>query len=82
MNIRASYAQEVEAPASHFTRERGAKRFGLLFQGDAFGQTIKGALERALKEGPAKLIAAASYQRGWTATCVRRRRRWPRPRRK
>jgi methyl-accepting chemotaxis protein len=63
VNIRASYAQEVEALVAHFTRERGTKRFGLLFQGDAFGQTIKGALERALKDRPAELVAAASYQR-------------------
>jgi ABC-type branched-subunit amino acid transport system substrate-binding protein len=63
VNIRASYQNEVDALVGHIVRRMGLKRFGLMFQGDAFGQTIRTALETALKGTGASVIREASYQR-------------------
>ncbi|SEA43131.1 ABC transporter substrate-binding protein [Rubrimonas cliftonensis] len=63
VNLRASYDEEVAALVKSLVRLNGVKRFGLMFQGDAFGQTIRGALGRALKGSEATLVAEASYQR-------------------
>ncbi|MFN3614064.1 MAG: ABC transporter substrate-binding protein [Rubrimonas sp.] len=62
-NLRASYDQEVRALIDHAVRRRGVKRIGLMFQGDAFGQTISAALEKAMQGSGATLVGAASYQR-------------------
>ncbi len=63
VNLRASYDEEVAALVKALTRQNGVKRFGLMFQGDAFGQTMRAALDKALKGTDATLVAEASYQR-------------------
>lgn len=63
VNLRASYDQEVRALIDQAVRRRGMKRIGLMFQGDAFGQTISAALDKAMQGSGAALVGAASYQR-------------------
>ncbi|RVU33747.1 hypothetical protein EOI86_21620 [Hwanghaeella grinnelliae] len=63
LNIRASYQQEVDALVKWMTGTVRAKRPALLFQGDAYGQTVRAALETALKPHGMDLSAQGAYER-------------------
>ncbi|MCF8501893.1 MAG: ABC transporter substrate-binding protein, partial [Rhodospirillum sp.] len=65
LNLRASYKREVEALVHWMGSTVHAKRPALMFQGDAYGQTVRKALLDVLGErnGP-PLIASAAYERG------------------
>ncbi|WP_413205954.1 ABC transporter substrate-binding protein [Rhodospirillum sp. A1_3_36] len=64
LNIRASYRREVEALVHWMESAIKAKRPALMFQGDAYGQTVRRALLDVLGErkGPS-LSASAAYER-------------------
>lgn len=40
VNLRASYLQELRMMVDHFVRKRGKKRFGIIYQDDAFGRSV------------------------------------------
>jgi len=63
LNIRASYQQEVDALVKWMTGTVRAKRPALLFQGDAYGQTVMAALGKALEPHGIALAARGAYER-------------------
>jgi len=62
-NIRASYRQEMAALVERFWG-LGARKFGLFYQIDAYGRSGADAVERALAQRGAKVVAEATYVRG------------------
>ncbi|WP_425405722.1 ABC transporter substrate-binding protein [Hwanghaeella sp.] len=63
LNIRASYQQEVDQLVEWMTGTVRAKRPALLFQGDAYGQTVMAALVKALEPRGIALAARGAYER-------------------
>ncbi len=63
LNIRASYQQEADALVKWMTGKVHAKRPALLFQGDAYGQTVMAALTKALEPHGIALAAQGAYER-------------------
>lgn len=66
-NLRASYGDETEILVDHFIKDRGAKRFAVFYQDDAFGLSVLTGTEAALKRRGINVVAKATFQRGTTA---------------
>ena len=62
-NIRASYRQEMMALVERFW-ERGARKFGVYYQIDAYGRSGTDGVVRGLAQHGAKITAEATYARG------------------
>lgn len=67
LNVRASYAQELERIAAEFVDVRGLKRIACLYQNDAFGLTCLEGLEAALARRNMTPAAIAPFERNTTA---------------
>jgi methyl-accepting chemotaxis protein len=63
INVRASYAEEVDALVQHFERIGGIDSIGFFFQADAYGFAVKQALEGALGARRAAIKTLAPYDR-------------------
>ncbi|HTD06312.1 ABC transporter substrate-binding protein [Undibacterium sp.] len=67
INIRASYDDESEMLVEHFIKDKGAKRFAVVYQNDGFGLAVLAGTERALKQRGMEIIAKGTFRRGTTA---------------
>ena len=63
VHLRASYSQEVRALVDHIVRDHGKKRFGIIYQDDAFGRSILKSYRTALAGHKLRVLAKASFSR-------------------
>ena len=63
VNVRTVYAEEVRRLVAHMFEELGARRFGIIFQDDAFGRSVLTSYESALAAFDLPILAKASYSR-------------------
>ena len=63
VHLRASYSQEVRALVDHVVRDHGKKRFGIIYQDDAFGRSILKSYRAALAGHKLRVLAKASFSR-------------------
>ena len=63
VNVRTVYAEEVRRLVAHMFEELGARRFGIIFQDDAFGRSVLASYESALEAFDLPILAKASYSR-------------------
>ena len=63
VHLRASYSQEVRALVDHIVRDHGKKRFGIIYQDDAFGRSILKSYRAALAAHKLRVLAKASFSR-------------------
>lgn len=63
VHLRASYSQEVRALVDYIVRKRGKKRFGIIYQDDAFGRSILKSYRAALAGHKLHVLAKASFSR-------------------
>ena len=61
VNLRTSYAEEVRKLVSHMHDQLGARRFGIVYQDDAFGRSVLADYHDALKDIGLPILAKASY---------------------
>ena len=67
VNVRASYAQEMEEWVSYLTTVHGASRIGILYQDDAFGQAGLNALKLALDKRNLAPVSQGTFERNTIA---------------
>ena len=63
VHLRASYSEEVRALVDHIVRDHGKKRFGIIYQDDAFGRSILKSYRAALAGHKLRVLAKASFSR-------------------
>ncbi len=63
VNLRASYLQELRAMVDHVVRKRGKKRFGILYQDDAFGRSVLKNYQTVLREHGLHILAKSAFSR-------------------
>lgn len=63
VHLRASYSQEVRALVDHIVHDHGKKRFGIIYQDDAFGRSILKSYRAALAGHKLRVLAKASFSR-------------------
>ena len=63
VNLRASYLQELRSMVDHVVRKRGKKRFGIIYQDDAFGRSVLKNYQTALKEHGVHILAKSAFTR-------------------
>ena len=61
VNLRTGYAEEARKLVAHMHGRLGARRFGVIFQDDAFGYTVLANYREALKALGLPILAKASY---------------------
>ena len=61
VNLRTGYAEEARQLVAHMHGRRGARRFGVIFQDDAFGYSVLTAFRESLKARGLPILAKASY---------------------
>jgi ABC-type branched-subunit amino acid transport system substrate-binding protein len=67
VNVRASYFQETEVMVERLVKDRGATRFAILYQDDAFGLAGLTGTRRAMDKRNMKLIAEGAFERNTVA---------------
>lgn len=67
VNLRASYAQEMEAVAAYLVDKKGLKKIACLHQNDAFGQSGVDGITAALKRRGIELVAKGQFERNTVA---------------
>lgn len=70
VNVRASYFQETEVMVERLVKDKGAKRFAILFQDDAFGAAGLAGTRRAMERRKMTLVAEAGFERNTVAVRV------------
>ena len=63
VNLRASYQDEIRVLVKHAVRDHGKRRFGVIYQDDAFGRSGLKGLKVALDEHGLPLLAKAAFSR-------------------
>lgn len=63
INIRGSYAQEMERLAEYLVDKKGLKRIACFYQDDGYGQAGLSGIEAALKRRSLTLSAKGTYKR-------------------
>ncbi len=63
VNLRASYQDEIRVLVKHAVRDHGKRRFGIIYQDDAFGRSGLKGLKVALDEHGLPLLAKAAFSR-------------------
>ena len=61
VNLRSSYSEETRRLVSHMFNKLGARRFGVIYQDDAFGRSVLNSYHDALKALGLPILAKASY---------------------
>ena len=61
VNLRSSYGEETRRLVSHMFNKLGARRFGVIYQDDAFGRSVLNSYHEALKALGLPILAKASY---------------------
>ncbi len=67
LNVRASYAQEVEVMVERLTADLGVTRIGVMYQNDSFGRDGYEGVRDALARRAMKPVAIGTYPRNTTA---------------
>ena len=70
VNLRASYLQEIRALVDHVVRKLGKKRFGIIYQDDAFGRSVLRNYRTALAGQGLRILAKAAFSRNTHAVHV------------
>ncbi len=68
VNLRSSYREEMRRLVSYMFNKLGARRFGVIYQDDAFGRSVLNGYHDALKALDLPILAKASYS--WHAHSV------------
>lgn len=68
VNLRAGYAEEARILVDHMHGRLGARRFGVIYQDDAFGYSVLASYREALEALGLPVLAKASYS--WHAHSV------------
>ena len=63
LNLRASYFEETRILVEHIVHDRGKKRFGVIYQDDAFGYSVLRNFKKVLDDLDIPLLAKTSYSR-------------------
>lgn len=63
VNLRAGYADEVQLLVEHMHDVLGKRRFGVIYQDDAFGRSVLGNYKAALERYGLFVMAKATYTR-------------------
>ena len=63
VNLRASYQDEIRMLVDHTVRDHGKRRFGIIYQDDAFGRSGLKGYKVALDEHGLPLLAKAAFSR-------------------
>lgn len=64
LNLRASYIQEIDVLVDYIVRVKGKKRFGIIYQEDAFGRSVLRDYEKVLNENHGiPILAKAAFSR-------------------
>ncbi len=63
VNLRTSYLREVEALVEHMINEMGKKRFGVIYQDDAFGRSVLANYVVVLNSYDLPVLAKSAYSR-------------------
>lgn len=61
VNLRASYRQELHVLVHHMVRDLGKRRFGVIYQDDAFGRSVLADVVSVLGEHEIPVLAKSSY---------------------
>lgn len=67
VNVRASYFQETEMMVERLTQDIGAKKIGIFYQDDAFGQAGLQGVKRALEKRQMSLAGEGTFERNTIA---------------
>ena len=68
VNLRSSYREEMRRLVSYMFNKLGARRFGVIYQDDAFGRSVLSGYHDALKALDLPILAKASYS--WHAHSI------------
>ncbi len=63
VNLRASYPEEIELLVDYMVNELGKRRFGVIFQDDAFGRSALANYHHALGRHDLPILAKSSFSR-------------------
>ena len=63
VNLHAGYREEVQLSVNHLYDHEGARRFGIIYQDDAFGRSILKHFEAALTALDLPILAKSAYSR-------------------
>ncbi len=64
LNLRASYIQEINVLVDHIVRVKGKRRFGIIYQEDAFGRSVLRDYEKVLtKNHGIPILAKTTFSR-------------------
>ena len=63
VNLHAGYREEVQLSVDHLYDHEGARRFGIIYQDDAFGRSILKHFEAALTALDLPILAKSAYSR-------------------
>ena len=63
INLRAGYRREVEAHVRYQVNAEGARRFGVVYQDDAFGYSVLKDYQSVLAKRGIKLLASSAFSR-------------------
>ena len=63
VNLRSSYRKEVEALVGHMINDLGRKRFGVIYQDDAFGRSVLADYVTVLNQHDLPILAKSTYTR-------------------
>ena len=63
VNLRTGYFEEVEALVAHMINDLGKKRFGVIYQDDAFGRSVLANYVTVLNQHDLPVLAKAAYTR-------------------
>jgi len=61
VNLRTGYAEETRKLVAHMHGRLGARRFGIIYQDDAFGRSVLASYHDALKALGVPILAKSSY---------------------
>ena len=61
VNLRTSYGEETRKLVAHLHDELGARRFGIIYQDDAFGRSVLASFQEALEDLDLPILAKATY---------------------
>lgn len=61
VNLRTGYAEEIRELVTYMHDRLGARRFGIIYQDDAFGRSVLAGYRDALKAFDLPILAKASY---------------------
>ncbi len=63
VNVRTGYAEETRQLVTHMFNDLNARRFGIIYQDDAFGRSVLAAYETVLSTLDLPILAKSSYSR-------------------